>query len=395
MPISRLVQQLKADVTEAADEAVVGIEMVQAFGREDDVQLTVRREGASRPRRRYAPGANRGELPAGLLFLPTVSIAVVLGRRPQRHPPAADDRRVLPLLRAAAPARLAARGARLDHQPRPARARVGRRSFAWLELIDESPSRPPAQHLPEGRLEVRFEGVHFSYGTGSEVLRGVDARVEAGEIVAVCGPTGSGKTTLLDLLPRFYDPTRGHVFDRRRRRAGRADRRAALLRRGRDAASRPLLRSRCATTSPPAGRTSPWDDVLAACDCGRRRRVRRRVAGRLRHAHRRARRQPVRRTAPARRARPRPDRGRARPRARRPALGGRHRDRAALVDNLRPAVAGRTVLVATQRLSTRRRSPTGRSCSWTAGSSRTARRSTCSARDGHFKRLFGDELLAA
>ena len=38
VPISRQVQQLKADVTEAADEAVVGIEMVQAFGREDDVQ---------------------------------------------------------------------------------------------------------------------------------------------------------------------------------------------------------------------------------------------------------------------------------------------------------------------------------------------------------------------
>jgi len=38
MPISREVQQLKANVTEAADEAVVGIEMVQAFGREDDVR---------------------------------------------------------------------------------------------------------------------------------------------------------------------------------------------------------------------------------------------------------------------------------------------------------------------------------------------------------------------
>src|SRR4051795_10381330 len=38
MPISRAVQQRKADVTESADEAVVGIEMVQAFGREDDVR---------------------------------------------------------------------------------------------------------------------------------------------------------------------------------------------------------------------------------------------------------------------------------------------------------------------------------------------------------------------
>ena len=38
MPISRRVQARKGDVTEAADEAVVGIEMVQAFGREDDVR---------------------------------------------------------------------------------------------------------------------------------------------------------------------------------------------------------------------------------------------------------------------------------------------------------------------------------------------------------------------
>jgi ABC-type multidrug transport system fused ATPase/permease subunit len=38
MPISREVQQRKGDVTESADEAVVGIEMVQAFGREEDVR---------------------------------------------------------------------------------------------------------------------------------------------------------------------------------------------------------------------------------------------------------------------------------------------------------------------------------------------------------------------
>src|SRR5438309_1996472 len=37
-PLSRQVQERKGDVTEAADEAVVGIEMVQAFGREDDVR---------------------------------------------------------------------------------------------------------------------------------------------------------------------------------------------------------------------------------------------------------------------------------------------------------------------------------------------------------------------
>ena len=71
VPISRQVQQLKADVTEAADEAVVGIEMVQAFGREDDVQARFAdkaelvRDGVLRQARIEA-----AFLP-GLLFLPT------------------------------------------------------------------------------------------------------------------------------------------------------------------------------------------------------------------------------------------------------------------------------------------------------------------------------------
>ena len=78
MPISREVQQLKANVTEAADEAVVGIEMVQAFGREDDVQARFGqkaeavRDGVLRQARIEA-----AFLP-GLIFLPTLSIAAVV-----------------------------------------------------------------------------------------------------------------------------------------------------------------------------------------------------------------------------------------------------------------------------------------------------------------------------
>src|SRR6185436_16842339 len=78
MPISRQVQQLKADVTEASDEAVVGIEMVQAFGREDDVQARFAgkaeavRDGVLRQARIEA-----AFLP-GLICLPTISIAAVV-----------------------------------------------------------------------------------------------------------------------------------------------------------------------------------------------------------------------------------------------------------------------------------------------------------------------------
>ena len=83
-PISREVQERKGDVTEAADEAVVGIEMVQAFGREDDVRARFGAKAtAVRDTVLRQAGVESHHLP-GLFFLPSLSVAVVLwfgGRR--------------------------------------------------------------------------------------------------------------------------------------------------------------------------------------------------------------------------------------------------------------------------------------------------------------------------
>ena len=60
-----------------------------------------------------------------------------------------------------------------------------------------------------------FRNVGFSYGAGPDakpVLQGINFTVEAGQTVAIVGPTGAGKTTLMRLLFRFYDPTEGDVF---------------------------------------------------------------------------------------------------------------------------------------------------------------------------------------
>ena len=77
-PISRLVQAKKGHLTEATDEAVVGIEMVQAFGREDDVRTRFlgRAEAVRHETMRQAT-VEAYFLP-GLLFLPTLGIAAVL-----------------------------------------------------------------------------------------------------------------------------------------------------------------------------------------------------------------------------------------------------------------------------------------------------------------------------
>ena len=70
-PISRRVQARKGHLTEATDEVVVGIEMVQAFGREEDVRDPVRRPGRGRPARDDATGVVEARFLPGLLFLPT------------------------------------------------------------------------------------------------------------------------------------------------------------------------------------------------------------------------------------------------------------------------------------------------------------------------------------
>jgi ATP-binding cassette subfamily B protein len=53
--------------------------------------------------------------------------------------------------------------------------------------------------------------VHFSYGTGPEVLHGIDLDVPPGATVALVGHTGAGKSTIAKLIARFYDPTEGAI----------------------------------------------------------------------------------------------------------------------------------------------------------------------------------------
>jgi ABC-type multidrug transport system fused ATPase/permease subunit len=83
-----------------------------------------------------------------------------------------------------------------------------------MDVLDEEPEvedRPGAREL--GRIEgdVSLEGLRFSYGTGPEVLHGIDLAVPAGTTVALVGHTGAGKSTIAKLLARFYDPVEGRI----------------------------------------------------------------------------------------------------------------------------------------------------------------------------------------
>jgi subfamily B ATP-binding cassette protein MsbA len=85
-----------------------------------------------------------------------------------------------------------------------------------FELLDEAPEVAEPEHavsLDHITGAVTFVSVAFTYpGREMEVLSGIDLDVAPGEVVAIVGPSGAGKSTLVQLIPRFYDPTAGHIL---------------------------------------------------------------------------------------------------------------------------------------------------------------------------------------
>ncbi len=393
-PISKLVQAKKGHLAEATDEAVVGIEMVQAFGRENDVRTRfLGRAEAVRHETMRAASVEAYYLP-GLLFLPSLGIAAVLlfgGREVIAGELTIGEFMLFITLLLQLVWPLEALGWIINLGQR-AVASAGR-SFAWLDGIEPLPEPAEPRRLPGGPLRVCFEDVRFAYGTEAEVLRGVDLAVEPGEIVAVCGPTGSGKTTLLNLLPRFYDPTGGRVL------VGGLDTRdlpvAELRRAVAIVTQKPvlfsvLLRDNLLSARPDAD----WDDVLAACDAAGvsafvddlpegydtligERGVNLSGGQRQRVALARA-------LLAGARVLVLDD----------PMSAVDTETERLLVENLRPAVAGRTVLVATQRLSTI--GVADRAVVIDGGRVvEEGRPAALLAAGGLFTALFGDESVAA
>jgi len=91
-------------------------------------------------------------------------------------------------------------------------------TLASAERVFDLLDQPPAELDVPGKENARFDreivvdNVSFRYGSGDLVLNEVSFRMPRGKIVALVGPSGAGKTTAADLLPRFHDPTSGHIL---------------------------------------------------------------------------------------------------------------------------------------------------------------------------------------
>ncbi len=87
----------------------------------------------------------------------------------------------------------------------------GMRIFGVMDTQPIITDKPGAKALTDVRGHVRFEHVSFAYGSGPEVLHDLNIDAQPGQIIALLGATGNGKSTVLNLLPRFYDPTKGRI----------------------------------------------------------------------------------------------------------------------------------------------------------------------------------------
>ena len=77
-----------------------------------------------------------------------------------------------------------------------------------IEIFDE----PEAEELDNPKGNIVFEDVSFEYPDDhNKVFRKLNLSINEGEKVAIVGPSGGGKTTLCNLIPRFYDVTKGII----------------------------------------------------------------------------------------------------------------------------------------------------------------------------------------
>ena len=101
--------------------------------------------------------------------------------------------------------------ARLTEDIQVARAGA-ERVVEILDAFEEITDSPDAIEMTECDGTVEFKNVSFHYQPEQPILKDINFRASAGQMIALVGPTGVGKTTLVSLLERFYDPVEGQVI---------------------------------------------------------------------------------------------------------------------------------------------------------------------------------------
>lgn len=215
----RVTRQQMGSVNAGLQESIAGVREVQAFNREDESIEQFRRANAANRDANVRAASFTSALNPVLEALGYVAIAIVVvvgGVSALRGQPLLGTA-VISLGTVFAFVQFVQRFNQPIQQIAVLWTNIqsaiagGERIFGLLDVEPEIVDRPGARVMPPIEGRVVFEDVRAEYTPGQPVLRGINFSAEAGQTIAIVGPTGAGKTTLINLLPRFYDVSGGRV----------------------------------------------------------------------------------------------------------------------------------------------------------------------------------------
>ncbi len=88
---------------------------------------------------------------------------------------------------------------------------AGNRVFDIIDAEVEVHDKEDAVEVSEIEGRLTFQDVWFSYDGTNMVLKDIDLDVQPGQTIAILGATGSGKSSIINLIPRFYDVSKGSI----------------------------------------------------------------------------------------------------------------------------------------------------------------------------------------
>lgn len=211
--LSRNIQDELAESTAVAEDALGAIRLVKAFVRED---FEVNRysnaiEALFRTARKKVVLTQLFWAGVGILFLSTLVIIFWYGGKEVLADRLTAGDLVAFIIYALNISRSISQTSRLYTAVNTA-AGASERIF---ELLDETPEildQPDAKDLTTIKGSIEIENLTFAYEQERKILDSISIDVEAGQTIALVGPSGAGKTTLLNLIPRFYDPQEGKIL---------------------------------------------------------------------------------------------------------------------------------------------------------------------------------------
>ena len=200
------------DMTAVVQEAVSGIRLVKSFGGEEYEEARFREAS-----NRYARGMRRvtrlSQLALPITETVGTAVAVVIlwfGAREVLEGGALDGQTLIGFLaltlRTLQPLKQLSQVPTVAAQSMAAAERV----FDVLDAESEYDRDRGTRQVTTLNSNLEFDRVTFAYEQ-TPVLDGVSFVARRGDVVAIVGASGAGKTTLVDLIPRFYEPTRGQI----------------------------------------------------------------------------------------------------------------------------------------------------------------------------------------